>query len=42
MLIKNKIIPAKDGKKIIRGLEKIKKMINGGKFVFKENLRIFT
>ena len=36
MLIKNKIIPAKDGKKIIRGLEKIKKMINGGKFVFKE------
>ena len=36
MLIKNKIIPAKDGKKIIKGLEKIKKMINGGKFVFKE------
>ena len=36
MLIKNKIIPTKDGKKIIRGLDKIKKMIDSGKFVFKE------
>ena len=35
MLIK-KIIPAKDGKKIIKGLEKIKKLIDSGKFVFKE------
>ena len=36
MLIKKKIIPLKDGKKIIKGLEKIKKQINNGKFVFKE------
>tara|TARA_A100001011_G_scaffold248557_1_gene256860 strand:- start:1193 stop:2578 length:1386 start_codon:yes stop_codon:yes gene_type:complete len=36
MLIKNKIIPAKDGKKILRGLDKIKRLIDGGKFVFKE------
>ena len=36
MLIKKKIIPAKDGKKIIKGLEKIKKLIDSGKFVFKE------
>ena len=36
MLIKNKIIPAKDGKKIIKGLEKIKKLIDSGKFIFKE------
>ena len=36
MLIKKKIIPLKDGKKIIKGLEKIKKQIDKGKFVFKE------
>ena len=36
MLVKNKIIPAKDGKKIIKGLDKIKKLIDSGKFVFKE------
>ena len=36
MLIKNKIIPVKDGKKILKGLEKIKKQIKKGKFVFKE------
>ena len=36
MLIKKKIIPSKDGKKIIKGLEKIKRQIDKGKFVFKE------
>tara|TARA_Y100000996_G_scaffold357299_1_gene298508 strand:- start:1063 stop:2451 length:1389 start_codon:yes stop_codon:yes gene_type:complete len=36
MLIKNKIIPVKDGNKIIKGLDKIKKQIDKGKFVFKE------
>ena len=36
MLIKRKIIPLKDGKKIIKGLEKIKTQIKNGKFVFKE------
>ena len=36
MLIKKKIIPAKEGKKILKGLEKIKGQIRGGKFVFKE------
>ena len=36
MLIKKKIIPSKDGKKIIRGLDKIKKQIDKGRFVFKE------
>ncbi len=36
MLIKQKIIPAKDGKKIIKGLDKIKKQIDSGKFIFKE------
>ena len=36
MLIKKKIIPLKDGKKIIKGLEKIKKQIDKGKFVFEE------
>ena len=36
MLIKRKIIPLKDGKKIIKGLDKIKKQIDNGKFVFKE------
>ena len=36
MLIKNKIIPSKDGKKILRGLDKIKRLIDGGKFDFKE------
>ncbi len=36
MLIKNKIIPLKDGKKILNGLDKIKKSIDSGKFIFKE------
>ena len=36
MLIRNKIIPAKEGKKILQGLEKIKGQIRKGKFVFKE------
>ncbi len=36
MLMKNRIIPLKDGKKIIKGLDKIKKQIEKGKFVFKE------
>ena len=36
MLIKKKIIPAKDGKKILKGLERIKGQIRKGKFVFKE------
>ena len=36
MLIKKKIIPAKEGKKILKGLDKIKGQIRKGKFVFKE------
>ncbi len=36
MLIKKKIIPAKEGKKIIKGLDKIREQIRKGKFVFKE------
>ena len=36
MLIKKKIIPVKDGRKIIKGLEKIKRQIDSGKFIFKE------
>ena len=36
MLCKQKIIPIKDGKKIINGLKKIKSQIDRGKFVFKE------
>jgi|TARA_B110000438_G_scaffold287771_1_gene320470 argininosuccinate lyase len=36
MLCKQKIIPAKDGKKIINGLKKIKSQIDRGKFIFKE------
>ena len=36
MLIKKKIIPSKEGKKILKGLEKIKGQIKKGKFVFKE------
>ena len=36
MLIKNKIIPSKDGKKILKGLDKIKEQIKKGKFIFKE------
>ena len=36
MLIKQKIISAKDGKKIISGLEKILKKIEKGNFSFKE------
>ena len=36
MLIKQKIIPKQDGKKIIYGLKKIKKEIDKGKFKFKE------
>ena len=36
MLIKQKIIPKKDGLKIINGLKKIKKEIDNKKFKFKE------
>ena len=36
MLIKKKIIPTKVGKKIIKGLDKIKGQIRRGKFKFKE------
>ena len=36
MLVKRKIIPAKEGKKILKGLDKIKGQIKKGKFVFKE------
>ena len=36
MLIKKKIIPAKDGRKIIKGLDKIRSQIKKGKFIFKE------
>ena len=36
MLIKQKIIPSKQGKKIINGLKKIKSQIEKGKFIFHE------
>jgi len=36
MLIKQKIIPSKDGKKIIAGLKKIKLQIDKNKFIFQE------
>ena len=36
MLVKQKIIPPKNGKKIISGLKKIDSQISRGKFVFKE------
>ncbi len=36
MLIKKKIIPVKEGKKILDGLDKIKGQIRKGKFIFKE------
>tara|TARA_E500000331_G_C17246065_1_gene709144 strand:- start:1135 stop:2382 length:1248 start_codon:yes stop_codon:yes gene_type:complete len=36
MLVKQKIIPPLEGKKIIKGLKKIKLQIDRGKFVFKE------
>ena len=36
MLIKQKIIPANEGKKIINGLRKIKSQIDKGKFIFHE------
>ena len=36
MLVKKKIIPAKEGKKIIKGLDKIKGQIRKGKFKFRE------
>ena len=36
MLIKQKIIPTNEGKKIINGLKKIKSLIDKNKFVFKE------
>ena len=36
MLIKQKIIPSNDGKKIINGLKKIKTLIDNGKFIFHE------
>jgi len=36
MLIKQKIIPSKEGKKIINGLKRIKSQIDSGKFIFHE------
>jgi argininosuccinate lyase len=36
MLIKQKIIPSNEGKKIINGLKKIKTLIDKGKFTFQE------
>ena len=36
MLVKQKIIPSKEGKKIINGLNKTISEIDRGKFVFKE------
>ncbi len=36
MLVKQKIIPSGDGKKIINGLKKIKSQIDKGKFIFHE------
>jgi argininosuccinate lyase len=36
MLIKQKIIPSREGKKIINGLKRIKSQIDKGKFVFHE------
>ena len=36
MLIKKKIIPSSEGKKIINGLKKIKSQIDKGKFIFQE------
>jgi argininosuccinate lyase len=38
MLIKQKIIPFKEGAKIIKGLQKIKSQIDKGKFIFSEEL----
>ena len=34
MLVKQRIIPSDIGKKIIKGLKKIKSLIDGGKFIF--------
>ena len=36
MLVKQKIIPSKEGRKVINGLKKIKLQIDKGKFIFKE------
>ncbi len=36
MLIKKKIIPTKEGRKILKGLDQIKRQIKKGKFIFKE------
>ncbi|MEK9544592.1 MAG: lyase family protein, partial [Pelagibacteraceae bacterium] len=36
MLIKQKIIPSKEGKKIIQGLKKIRNLIDKGNFIFQE------
>ena len=36
MLIKQKIVPAQEGKKIIKGLKRIKLQIDRGKFIFQE------
>ena len=36
MLIKQKIIPTNEGKKIINGLKKVKSLIDKNKFVFEE------
>jgi len=38
MLVKQKIIPSIQGKKIINGLNKIKLQISQGKFIFEEKL----
>ena len=38
MLIKQKIVPSKEGKKIITGLSKIKSQIEKGNFLFQEKL----
>ena len=41
MLIKKKIIPAKDGRKIIKGLDNIRGQIRKGKFIFKEKFEMY-
>ena len=40
MLIKQKIIPAKEGKKIIQGLKKIRNLIDKSNFIFEEKYEI--
>ena len=41
MLIRNKIIPAKEGKKILQGLEKLKDRLEKVNLFLKKNLKIF-